>query len=214
MALQLITTIRRFICLAADVATLPTTGIETGSEVRVLDTGEKYIFNGTTWVADLTEPFLLPQALNPASNVVPQGFYAATTLDAVDADLAAANIKDTVTIFGIAGTYDHEAANPVVAARMKTGDVAFVNGAKITGNGTKTLDPANDTVAAGYYAATTLHAVDADLATANIKAGVTIFGIAGKVEVVDTTEAGNPAVAADLPSGKVAFVNGAKITGP
>lgn len=78
---------------------------------------------------------------------------------------------------------------------------------------TKTLDPANDTVAAGYYAATTLAAVDTDLATGNIKAGVTIFGKAGKIEVVDTTEAAQPAVAADIALNKVAFVNGLKITG-
>jgi hypothetical protein len=44
---------------------------------------------------------------------------------------------------------------------------------------TKTLSAANDTVAAGYYAATTLHAVDADLAAGNISTGVTIFGING-----------------------------------
>lgn len=77
----------------------------------------------------------------------------------------------------------------------------------------KTLSAANDTVAQGFYAATTLSAVDTDLATANIKAGVTIFGIAGKTEVVDTTEAGNPAAAGDIALGKVAFVNGEKIIG-
>ena len=44
---------------------------------------------------------------------------------------------------------------------------------------TRTLSAANDTVAAGYYAATTLSAVDADLAAANIVTGKTIFGVAG-----------------------------------
>jgi hypothetical protein len=78
---------------------------------------------------------------------------------------------------------------------------------------TKKLSATSDTVEQGFYAATTLHAVDADLATANIKAGVTIFGIEGKTEVVDTTEAGNPAAAGDIALGKIAFVNGAKITG-
>lgn len=46
---------------------------------------------------------------------------------------------------------------------------------------TKTLSPANDTVEAGHYAATTLSAVDSDLATGNIKSGVTIFGKLGTV---------------------------------
>ena len=44
---------------------------------------------------------------------------------------------------------------------------------------TRTLSAANDTVSAGYYAATTLSAVDADLAAANITTGKTIFGVAG-----------------------------------
>ncbi|MDQ6996814.1 MAG: hypothetical protein Q9M82_05050, partial [Mariprofundus sp.] len=44
---------------------------------------------------------------------------------------------------------------------------------------TQSLSPANDTVAAGIYTATTLSAVDADLATGNIKSGVTIFGVVG-----------------------------------
>ena len=41
------------------------------------------------------------------------------------------------------------------------------------------LSSSNDTVAAGYYAATTLHGVDGDLAAGNIKTGVAIFGITG-----------------------------------
>jgi hypothetical protein len=77
---------------------------------------------------------------------------------------------------------------------------------------TRTLSAANDTVQAGYYAATTLHAVDAHLATGNIKAGVSIFGIAGATAVVDTSAA--TAVAADLATGKTAYVNGVLLTGP
>jgi len=153
------------------------------------------------------------QTLNPANDTVSAGYYAATTLSAVDADLAVGNIKTGVGIFGFTGTYDTEAVNPIVAGRMKTGDIAFVNGSKITGTGTKTLSDANDTLAAGYYAATTLSSVDADLATGNIKAGATIFGIAGKTEVVDTTEAVDGAVAADIALGKKAWVNGVEITG-
>ena len=74
---------------------------------------------------------------------------------------------------------DTYSATPVVAGEMKTGDEAWVNGSKVTGTGTKTLSAANDTVAAGYYAATTLHAVDTDLVEAKVKTGSTIFGIVG-----------------------------------
>lgn len=44
---------------------------------------------------------------------------------------------------------------------------------------TQTLSAANETVSAGYYDATTLSAVDADLTAANIVSGTTIFGVAG-----------------------------------
>lgn len=140
------------------------------------------------------------------------GYYEHVHLDAVDTDLAAANIKSGVTIFGKLGTYD-DSVTPITAGTVKTGLEGFVNGVKVTGSGTQTLTDANDTVAAGYYEATTLSAVDADLATDNIKAGVTIFGVAGKTEVVDTTDAVQPVIAARMRDDDIAFVNGSKITG-
>jgi hypothetical protein len=77
---------------------------------------------------------------------------------------------------------------------------------------TKTLNAANDTVQAGYYAATTLHTVDGNLATGNIKSGATIFGIAGAAVVQDISAA-NAAVG-DVVSGKTFFsVTGAIKTG-
>ena len=51
----------------------------------------------------------------------------------------------------------------------------------------RTLNPANDTVQAGRYLATTLSTVDSDLATGNIKETVDIFGKVG-------TFAGGPPV--------------------
>jgi len=151
---------------------------------------------------------VLQAALAADSETLAAGTYAATTLSTVDSDLAAANIKTGVDIFGITGTYDTEAVNPVIAARMKTGDVAFVNGAKITGSGTKTLSVANDTVTDGYYAATTLSAVDTDLAAGNIKKDVVVFGVTGTYDTSAT-----PITAATVQTGLEGFVNGAKVTG-
>ena len=163
-------------------------------------------------VEDIAAAMGGPQTLAPANDTVTAGYYAATTLHAVDADLAVGNIKTGVVVFGFTGTYDVEVTNPVAAGRMKTGDVAFVNGTKITGSGTKTLDPANDTVTAGYYAATTLHAVDTDLIAGNIKSGVTIFGIAGAATVRDISDA--DAVEADVALNKTFYsITGAKKTG-
>lgn len=47
----------------------------------------------------------------------------------------------------------------------------------------RTLDPASVNMKAGYYSATTLSSVDTDLAAANIKAGVTIFGKTGTLQI-------------------------------
>ena len=67
---------------------------------------------------------------------------------------------------------DYPAASSVLDSDTVDGAVGTI--------ATRTLSPANDTVAAGYYAATTLHAEDADLAVGNIVAGKTIFGFAGE----------------------------------
>ena len=48
----------------------------------------------------------------------------------------------------------------------------------------RTLSPDSETVEAGYYVATTLSAVDADLAAGNIKNGITIFGIVGTLALI------------------------------
>lgn len=78
---------------------------------------------------------------------------------------------------------------------------------------TQTLNPASTTVPAGYYAANTLNAVDSDLSSANIRAGFSIFGVNGKAEVIDTTEATSPVTSSQILAGRKAFVNGTAVTG-
>jgi hypothetical protein len=63
----------------------------------------------------------------------------------------------------------------------------------------------------GYHNGTGYVEGDADLVTGNIKAGINIFGVAGKTEVVDTTS--GDAVASDLLTGKKAWVDGSELTG-
>lgn len=75
----------------------------------------------------------------------------------------------------------------------------------------KTISAASTTIPAGHYAASTLVTADADLVTGNIRAGVTILGVAGKTSVVETST--GTAVAADIATGKKAWVNGIEITG-
>lgn len=121
------------------------------------------------------------QTLSALSETLSAGYYAGTTLSAVDADLATGNIKSGITIFGVAGNSNvvDTTSGDATAAQMKTGVISWVDGAEVTGSGTQTLSAANATVNAGYYEATTLDAVDTDLAAANILSGKTIFGVAG-----------------------------------
>jgi hypothetical protein len=60
------------------------------------------------------------------------------------------------------------------------------------GGANKQLSSATDEVTAGYYDATTLHAVDTDLAAGNIKKPVNIFGIVGTYEGAGGTNYGIP----------------------
>lgn len=128
-----------------------------------------------------------------SSQTISQGYHNGTGYVGGDAALETDNIRAGTTIFGVSGKTEvvdtTEATNSVVAGRMKTGDVGFVNGNKITGTGTQTLSDTSETVAEGYYAATTLSVVDTNLAAGNIKKDVEIFGVPGTYDVT-TYQAG------------------------
>ena len=70
------------------------------------------------------------------------------------------------------------------------------------------------TAPAGYYAsAASKTCSDANLVSGNIKSGVTIFGVSGASNVVDTTIASGGASAGSIVSGYKAYVNGALVEG-
>lgn len=89
-----------------------------------------------------------------------------------------------------------------VVGEVKTGSTFYAGSTVLqTGSGTQTLNPANENVPAGYYALTTLSAVDGDLAVGNIKLGVEIFGfvgtlVAGGVETIEEVSSGELAAGA------------------
>lgn len=123
---------------------------------------------------------------SPASpsgtTTVSAGYYEATTLSAGDADLVTGNIKSGVTIFGVSGssTVVETGGGNAVSSDILSGKIAYVSGGTVTGNiATQTLSNGTTTVSAGYYNATDLATVDADLVAANIKSGVNVFGIDG-----------------------------------
>lgn len=70
------------------------------------------------------------------------------------------------------------------------------------------------TAPAGHYAdAATKTCSDANLVSGNIKSGVTIFGVSGSTNVVDTTISSGAAAAGDIVSGHKAYVNGSLVEG-
>jgi len=111
-------------------------------------------------------------------------YLGSKTATASDTDLVTGNIKNGASIFGVAGKTEvvDTSTGSAVAGEILETRKAWVDGAEVTGTMLRqALSAANDTVQAGVYQATTLSAVDADLATANIKSGVTIFGVQGSL---------------------------------
>lgn len=105
-----------------------------------------------------------------------------------------------------------------VAGDILSGETAYVSGSKVTGTipskSARIYTPSttDQTISSGQYlSGTQTISGDADLVSTNIKSGVSIFGISGDSNVVDTSS--GDAVAGDVLSGKVAFVDGASVTG-
>jgi len=116
-----------------------------------------------------------------SDQTITAGYYNGSGHVVGDADLSAGNIKAGTEIFSVTGTFPNDGT--ATTDDVKTDSTFYTDSAvKLTGTGTKTLSSANDTVSAGYYEATTLSAVDADLAAANIKKGADIFGKVGTYE--------------------------------
>lgn len=143
---------------------LGSTGILTpdGGTAGVAD-----LFNGKT--ANLTADWTLDAGiLNLACNTATFDGVGNRVADAYDGTGTGLN-RWCITDSGNAAAGD-----------ILSGKIGWVNGIAVTGTiSTQTLSAASETVTAGYYNATTLSAVDADLAVGNIKSGVGIFGKTG-----------------------------------
>lgn len=106
------------------------------------------------------------------------------------------------------GCQDLQSSNPIITTPVPM--FFRVLGSTDPAN-TSVISPTNPLVPAGYYEATDLTAVDADLVSANIRAGVTIFGVTGKTEVVDTSWV--DAERTEILIEKTAWVQGALMEG-
>ena len=106
------------------------------------------------------------------------------------------------------------------AGNILSGKTAYVNGTKITGSiASKTSSDLSAnvltvTAPAGYYgSAASKTCSDQNLVSSNIKNGITIFGVSGATNVVDTTIASSWAAQAQILNGYKAYVNGSLVTG-
>lgn len=102
-----------------------------------------------------------------------------------DANLKAGNIAKGKSIFGVTGTFTNDAN--ATAASMQLGVSAYVKGARVVGTApiqaAKTVTPTTTeqtAVASGSFTTGVVKvAGDANLVPANIKSGVSIFGVVG-----------------------------------
>lgn len=161
-----------------------TTGDATAADIL---TGKKAWVDGSEITGNLSAGNNVTGGEGHKTFNIPDGLYSGKTATANDTDLTAGNVKTGINIFGVTGTYSGIGGNvqdtssgDALASEILSGKKGWVDGSEVTGTlSPQSLSDANTTVNAGYYEATTLKAVDADLTASNIKSGVTIFGTNG-----------------------------------
>jgi len=126
-------------------------------------------------------------ALDPASTVMPTGYYAATNLATVDGDLAAANIKSGVTIFGVSGSLIQATGNASPQQVLSGSTFSNSTGVGLIGTmpniGSFTVYPTTSDIVIpeGYHDGTGYVPGEPNLTPRNIRTGKTIFGVAGNL---------------------------------
>jgi hypothetical protein len=97
---------------------------------------------------------------------------------------------------------------------IRSGKTAIVNGSMKTGSmPIEKISDSTSTIYEGYYKETKLEKIDSDLNSDNIRNGVTIFGISGNANIIDSSSGNVDANADDLRIGKKAWVSGQLIVG-
>ena len=164
--------------------------------------------NGNLYYTPSTEP-----------QTIPAGYTEGGTVWG-DSNLKASNIKKGVTIFNTPGEYTGDLDTTDATATSSdilSGETAYVNGIKITGTmpnqGSKIIDPGSviQSFPHGYYSNLQVKG-DSNLVPENIKAGKTVFGVLGNLDVSLDTSGGN-ATANDIMKDKVAYAKGERIVG-
>jgi hypothetical protein len=163
----------------------------TATAGQILSGRTAYV-NGSKVTGSMTNNGAVSKTLTTqgASYTIPSGYHNGSgTVTANITNLTAANIKAGTTVGGVEGTFTSDAT--ATAGQILSGRTAYVNGSKVTGTmPVKTNDygaPRTGqtgrlyvTPEAGYHDGTVrVYTDDANFNAANIKSGVTLFGITG-----------------------------------
>ncbi|NJO15337.1 MAG: DUF1566 domain-containing protein [Thioploca sp.] len=177
----------------------------------------------TGTMADQGAPTYMPSTKD---QVIAEGYHNGEGKVQGDEDLTANNILKGIELFGVIGNYE---CPPLVACPPKATGTAVVSevlagktfstsqGVDLVGTmpnqGEKNYTPktTDQPLVAGYYNGSGVVTGDANLVSDNIKAGITIFGVSGNKNVVDTSS--GDASSSYILEGQKAWVDGKEITG-
>jgi hypothetical protein len=133
----------------------------------------------------LANTILFPRTLSADSTSMAKGFYEATTLDVVDADLVPANLVKGATLFGVTGSAVSPSGDATSDQVLAGFTFSRAGQAGLTGSmpnrGAVSLTPgaASQTIPQGYHDGAGVVAGDGDLLPANIATGISLFNVAG-----------------------------------
>lgn len=197
-------------------------GVSAGTDVYI-----EWLVGVSSAVLDLGNMSAVPTTSKTVSGAITELFTsasdgkalvaAATTGKGVPtaADATYQVIADNIGLIET-GTDTSDATS--VAGDMRSGKTAYVNDVKVTGAlPVRTTTPVTAvttdvTLPAGIYDNPIVIKGDPDKLSVNIKNGVIIDGVAGKLEVIDTATAFG-ATASQIQSGREVFVNGVSVIG-
>ena len=114
------------------------------------------------------QPTTAEQTITPTAGFVFSGGTVRAVTSAIDSNIVAGNIKEGVTILGVGGTHKGEKPEEQFNVQPTTTD--------------QTITPTQGSVFSGGTVKAVTAEIDANIASNNIKEGVTILGVAGTLK--------------------------------
>jgi hypothetical protein len=159
---------------------------------------------------------------NAEDQVIAAGYHDGQGVVKGDKNLKASNILKGMELFGIVGEYEPPIppspsgtavpAEVLVGKTFSSSQGMGLVGTMVNQGAINYIPSATDQlIAAGYYNGSGVVKGDANLVSGNVKNGVTIFGVSGDANVVDTSS--GDALDSEILTGKKAWVGGIEVTG-